>query len=298
MTGAFDNRLVSLGVQPLNPDGTPDGSPYSFDQSYYILATGSKYTDGSLGECALRIDNIAKKTRDYLVSKCSPWVRPRGYVNLTLDVGRQSTGTFRLFEGQATAGNPTQPPDIGLTFTSLTNSALLGNIGTLNTGPTSPLKNIATQIAAQLPNTVTGKPGIPLDYIATYNPTVNNYSFTGPLIRQVDRLNAIGGVNAAIVDNVLVVVDAGSSRNNDPIILNASTGMIGVPVTTELGVSARALIGREIRPFDRVTVQSTVNPGANGTFFVYKLGYDIASRATPFYWNLEMRAQALGAGVQ
>lgn len=293
MTQAFDNRLVSLSIS------TDDGTVLTYDQNYYIIATGSKYTDGTLGECALRIDNIAKKTRDYLVSKCSPWIVPqRSYVNLTLDVGRQSRGTFRLFEGQATAGNPTQPPNIGLTFTSLTNSALLGNIGTLNTGPTSSLQFICQQIAAQLPNTITGTPGIPLDYTATYNPTVSNYNFIGPLIRQVDNINEIGGVNAAIVNNVLVVVDQGTGRGNTPIILNASTGMVGVPVTTELGVNVRALIGVEIRPFDLVTVQSSVNPAANGTFVVYKLGYDIASRDTPFYWNIELRAQQNVLGAQ
>lgn len=292
MTAAFDDRLVSLVIS------TDDGTILTYDQSYYIIATGTKFTDGTLGECALRVDNISKKSRDYLVSKCSPWVVPRSYVNLTLEVGRASRGTFRLFEGQATAGNPSQPPNIGLTFTSLTNSALLGNIGSLNTGPNSPLQSICQQIASQLPNTVTGVPGIPLDYRATYNPTVNNYSFIGPLIRQVDKINDIGGVNAAIVNNVLVVVDAGTGRGNVPIILNASTGMVGVPVTTELGVNVKALIGTEIRPFDLVTVQSSINPAANGTFVVYKLGYDIASRDTPFYWNIEMRAaqNVLGAG--
>lgn len=292
MTAAFDDRLVSVTI------ATDDGTVLTYDQNYYILATGTKFTDGTLGECAMRIDNISKKTRDYLVSKCSPWVIPRSYVNLTLEVGRASRGSFRLFEGQATAGNPSQPPDIGLTFTSLTNSALLGNIGTLNTGPQSSLKNIATQIAAQLTNTLTGKPGIPLDYKATYNPTVNNYNFIGPIIRQVDKLNDIGGVNAAIVNNVLVVVDAGKSRGNTPILLNASTGMIGVPTTTELGVNVKALIGTEIRPFDLVTVQSSINPAANGTFVVYKLGFDIASRDTPFYWNIEMRQvnNVIGAG--
>ena len=141
MTQAFDDRLVSLTVS------TDDGTVLTYDQNYYIIATGTKFTDGTLGECALRIDNISKKTRDYLVSKCSPWVRPRSYVNLTLEVGRQSRGTFRLFEGQATAGNPTQPPNIGLIFTSLQNSALLGNIGSLNTGPTSSLQSICQQIA-------------------------------------------------------------------------------------------------------------------------------------------------------
>lgn len=284
---AFDDRLVTLEIEI-------EGETFSFDQNYYILATGTKFTDGSLGECAVRIDNISKKTRDFLVNKTSPWIVPRSYVNMTLSVGRKSKGPFVLFRGQASATNPSQPPDIGLTFTSLTMSALLGNIGTLNAGATTTLKAIAGQIAAQLPNPVTGQPGIPLDYQATYNPNIRNYSFNGAVIKQVDKLNSMGGINAFIDNNVLVVVDAGQARLGGPIIVNKLNGMIGVPEVNELGVSARILIGDEIRPGDAVTIQSDLNPAANGTFTVYKLGFDVASRAEPFYWNLDMRANVLG----
>lgn len=286
--GAFDDRLVTLDIDI-------EGETFSFNQDYYILATGTKFTDGSLGECAVRIDNISKQTRDYLVNKTSPWVLPqRNYVNMTLSVGRKSKGAFILFTGQARASNPSQPPDIGLTFTSLTMGALLGNIGNLNAGATTTLKAIAAQIAAQLPNPITGKAGIPLDYQATYNPNIRNYSFNGAVIKQIDKLNTMGGINAFIDNNVLVIVDAGKARSGGPVIINKFTGMIGVPEVNELGVNAKVLIGDEIRPGDAVTIESDLNPAANGTFTVYNLGFDIASRADPFYWNLDMRANLLG----
>lgn len=296
MTSAFDDRLVTLEVQLLNQQGEPEGPLFSFDQRYFILASGTKFTDGTLGECAVRIDNISKQTRDFLVSKTSPWSSQRLYANINLSVGRKSTGTFLLFTGQATAANPSQPPDIGLTFISLSMSALLGNIGSLSTGAQTPLRDICSQVAAQLPNPATGRIGIPLDYHARANPNISNYSFSGPLIKQIQNLNNLGWVDAFIDNNTLVVVDTGSGRTNEPIIINKFNGMIGVPEVNELGVNARLLItDRDIKPADLVTVQSELNPAANGTFFVYKLGFDIASRATSFYWNLEMRANLLGA---
>lgn len=291
MANAFDDRIVILEVQLIGSDGQPASDPFIFDQSYFILATGTRFTDGSLGECAIRIDNISKKTRDFLVTKTSPWVTPRLYANLTLSVGRKSKGAFILFSGQASASNPSQPPDIGLTFVSLTMSAMLGNIGSLNAGATSTAKSIAQQIAAGLPNPVTGTPGIPLDYQAETNPNIRNYSYNGALIKQVDRLNAIGGINAFIDNNILVIVDQDKPRSSQPLVINKLNGMIGIPEVNSLGVTAKVLIGPEILPWQAVTVQSDLNPAANGTFIVYRLGFDIASRAAPFYWNLDMRAQ-------
>lgn len=288
---SFDDRLVTLEVQLIGPDGQPEGQLYTFDQSYYILATGTHFTDGTLGECAVRIDNISKNTRDFLVNKTSPWIPQRLYANITLYAGRKSKGLFMVFTGQATASNPSQPPDIGLTFTSLTMGALLGNIGNLSGGPLTTLKSIAQQIAAQLPNPITGQLGIPLDYQASYNPNISNYSFNGALIRQIEKLNTMGGINAAIHNNILIVVDKGKPTTGVPFILNKNTGMIGVPEVNELGITTKVLITNEIKPFDAITVQSELNQAANGTFVVFKVGFDIASRAPPFYWNLDMRAQ-------
>lgn len=296
MTAAFDNRLVQLEVQLIGSDGQNVGPLYTFDQQYYILATGTKFTDGSLGECAIRIDNIAKDTRDFLVNKTSPWIPTRAYANMTLSVGRQSTGAFVLYTGQGTASNPSQPPDIGLTLTSLTMGVMLGNIGSLNAGATATLSQIAAQIAAQLPNPLTGQLGIPLSYQAKANQQIRNYSFNGALINQIHELNMLGGVNAFIDNNTLVVLDANAPRNASLIIINENNGMVGVPEVNELGVSVKMLIGPEIRPGDAVTVQSVLNPAANGTFIVYRCGFEIASRAQPFYWNLDMRAISQSVG--
>ena len=125
------------------------------------MADSAKYTNGSIGECAFKIDNISKATRDFLVTQTSPWSLQRKYANISLSVGRQSKGTFLLFQGDATAANPTQPPNIGLTFGLLTQSLMLGNIGTLNAGATAPLKSIAQQVANQQINSATGQQGIP-----------------------------------------------------------------------------------------------------------------------------------------
>lgn len=290
MDGAFDDRLVTVDIDA-------GDQQFSFDQSYYILATGTKFTDGSIGEAAVRIDNIDKKTRDYLVNKTSPWNPQRSYVNLTLSVGRKSKGTFVLFTGQCRASNPSQPPDIGLTFTALAMGAQLGNIGSLSGGATNTLRAICVQIAAQLPNPMTGQAGIPLDYPNyVVSPQIQNYSFNGPLIKQIDKINALGYVDAAIDNNTLTVRNRGQgTMNTAPKIISRTTGMVGVPEVNELGVRVTVLIYEELKGFDQVTIQSLLNAAANGTFYIYQLGFEVASRETPFYWLAETRPFVLGA---
>ena len=57
MANAFDDRRVTLGIQ------TQDKT-YSFDQRYFVRATGSKLqTGGILGEAEIRIDTDLREHR-------------------------------------------------------------------------------------------------------------------------------------------------------------------------------------------------------------------------------------------
>jgi len=290
MTKAFDDRLVQFTVEV-------EGQTYTWNEDFFIHAVGTKYTNGMLGECALRIDNIKKQTRDFLVKKCVPWQPPpaqRLYANIQLEVGRKSYGTFVLFAGQAAAANPTQPPDIGVTFTSLSNQYWLGNIGQVSFGAITPISQIAAEIASL--NNLT------LQFKGTdFN--VGNFSFTGPVPKLVDKLCDLGNVWAFIDNKNLVVLSSGPGspappppRNTDPVLINSSTGMVGIPEVNTFGVNVRQLINNELRVGDLIQIESTMNPAANGVFVIFQLGYEIASRDTPFYWNIMGRPANLSLG--
>ena len=73
--------------------------------------------------------------------------------------------------------------------------------------------------------------------------------------------------------------------------------MIGVPEITQTGIRVRMLINNNMDLGTPVNVVSSVNPLANGSYVVYKLQYELASRDTPFYWILELRPpQTASAG--
>lgn len=278
MTLAFDDRLMELGI-------SVDGESYIYDQSFYIAAFGTKYTNGNLGECAIKIDNIAKSTRDMLINKTSPLVIPRKLATISLKLGRKSTGLFTVFEGQATASNPTQPPDVGLVIRSLATSYYLGSIVS-NVFPTTALISvIAKKIADDL--------GLALEFRATDRPIVN-FTFTGAAAKQIKKLNEIGGIEAHADTGKLIVRDINQPRSDTATLVSSETGMVGVPQINEYGVEVTMLINRELRIGEKIEVKSAINTAANGTYTIYKLAFEASSWETPFYWKIEGRRYAVG----
>lgn len=283
MAKAFDDRLITLGINLGN------GQTITYDQSFYIVATGTKYANPNLGECQVQIDNIDEKTRNFLLTETSPLKVPRSPKLVTLDVGRESYGTFRLFQGDVLASAPTQPPDIGLTLRSLTLGFMLGNPVILTQPATSNLSVISGQVAAQL--------GVTLDFRAT-DKQIDSYSFTGGALKQIQKLEDAGNVLAFIDNDTLVVMDNTGQRNPAAALVNSSTGMVGVPEVTETGVRVKQLINNQIRVGDAIQIESVINPAANGEYIIFRLLFQITSRDTPFYWIMEARSKQYALGFQ
>lgn len=287
MTAAFDNRRVALDVQILNPDTGAVEETFSYDQSFFIVATGTKYTNGNFGEFVIRIDNISKASRDFLVTKTSLWTiitkAKRANANIVLSVGRESYGTFVICQGNAIASNPTQPPDIGLIFKSLALGANMGVVNAFTAAPMASLQSICEQVAQNN--------GLVLKYEAKQNPNIGNYHFTGAIPNQIKSLNNLGYINAFVDDpsKTLVVTDQGRARQTPVIEVNAATGMVGVPEVTEIGARARMLIQNNVKVGDPVNLQSNINPAVNGKYYIAKLSFEVASRDTPFYWLMDLR---------
>ena len=277
---AFDDRLITLTIS-LNNEVIA-----TYDQSFYLIASGRSYTNGICGECSLRLDNISKKVRDQLVTATSQFGNPnRTPAIITLSVGRQSYGTFQIFNGSAIASNPTQPPDIGFSIRSLSAQNLFGIPNAFVAPAMATVQSICQQVA--------NAAGLTLDYQASSNPSIGNYRFTGAIGKQIQKLQALG-VSAYIPSNstTLVVTDYLAPRKLPTLQVNSSTGLIGVPQVSEVGVTAKVLITSEIQLGSPVQLTSALNPAANGLYVLNNLGFEIASRDIPFYWILNMSYQA------
>jgi hypothetical protein len=297
MSVAFDPRVVEVEIV------LPTGETYTFanqNPSLAIYASGSKFCSANQNTCECRIFNLTRELRNAILTLASPLLappanspvaaaNPRPPVILNLKVGRVSTGTFLLFTGNVIACEMTQPPDIGIVLRSLTNNYNTAIIENIQFPAITNLSGIAGAIAQ--------KNGLFLDFEAT-DKQIGNYSYAGSLQQNVQKLNEMGGVQAGVDNQTLYVINASSARKNTGFTISESTGMVGIPQVTAQGVTVRVMINSAIQIGGAVTIQSVMNPAANGTFKVAKIDYEIASRDQPFWYVLLCSNQGIFQGEQ
>jgi hypothetical protein len=267
----LDPRLINIRIEV-------NGKIKVYNQNFYIKANGTKYGNALQNECEVTIENLDRATQDYLLTETSPYNLNRTPKNIVVEAGRTSYGTAVIYRGNIISITLSQPPDIGVTLKCLTGNFLKGSIISRSQPGTATLKQISTAIA-QDTNTI-------LNFQAT-DKSIKNYQYAGGALKQIDLLGNMGGLNVFIDDGVLVVKDALVPLTGTLRILSAETGMIGIPEFTERGIKVKFLIDNKTTLGGALQIISKQYPAANGVYVIYKLGFDIASRDTPFYYTAE-----------
>lgn len=276
MSNAFDDRIIKLGIEL--------ESGITEFEGLYISARGTRFASDLLNECEVVIYNLTSDQRNYLLTQTSPFAQPRTAKLMTLDVGRKSYGTFRLYQGNIIAANPTQPPDIGVVLRGLTGAFLLGNIIPINQSALSKLSTISKAVAQ---NTNTK-----LEFHAAEK-NIENFSYTGGATNQVKKLGETGGINAFIDNDTLVVINQGEARPGQSRLINKNTGMVGIPEVDEKGVYVKVMMDNSLQLGGRITVESDINPAANGDFRINRMEFEVANRENPFWYNIYAQRDSL-----
>lgn len=269
----LDQRIVNVTIQ-LN-SGTK-----TYTQPMMIKVSGTKYANALQNEAEITIANIDKQTQDFLLTETSPYNLNRTPKTVTVTAGRQSYGTSVIYVGNIVTSRVTQPPDIGIVLKCLTGNFFKSTIISRNQAGQTSFKQIARGIAQDM--------DLLLNFQAT-DKNVSNYNFAGATLKQVDLLNNFGNVNAFIDNNTLYVKNAAVPLTGVVKVLNAQTGMIGIPEFTEWGIKVKFLIDNQTTIGGGLQVTSQIYPAINGLYVIYKLGFDIATRDTPFYYIAEAR---------
>ncbi len=273
MTNAFDPRLLTLTLELAT--GTVEYSGVS------IYANGRKYDTSIPADCEVVIYNLTPTQRNNILTQASPLkIGQNPPVNMVLSAGRESYGTFILYQGNVISTDVTQPPDIGVALRAQTLQGAMGLIIGINQSSIATLRSIAQSVADSL--------GVGLDFQVTNDKQIDNYSFTGAALKQVEKLNQMGGVKAFIDGNTLMVQDAVPNSTQDPILISANTGMVGVPQVTEFGVVVKTMLDPRIKLGNQrpVKIDSLINPAANGIYYVTQINFEVANRDTPFWYIL------------
>lgn len=266
----LDPRIVRIGIEVNGALKTYDG--------LWCTASGTKFANPIEDECEVKIANLDEATRNFILTETSPFNGNKTPKRLVVEAGRESTGVARLFVGDITATSISQPPDIILTIKAKTGQAARGKIVARQAPASAKLSQVAGQVAQDL--------GATLDFQAS-DKSIGNYSHSGAAARQVGKLADSGDVDVYLDGNTLVVKDANVPLTGRLRILDADSGMIGIPEITEQGIKVKYLLDNQTALGGALRIVSRLNPAASGEYAIYKLGFEVASRDTPFYWIAE-----------
>lgn len=263
----IDDRLISLTIVV--------GGKASTYTGLYISATGTRYANENENDCEIRIANLTRETQNEILTKTTLFTDINVEKSVLLYAGRKSYGMSLIYAGNITAVEPSQPPDIFLTIRALTGVFFNGNVIARTQPQIARLSEISAAVAKDL--------GVSLVFQAN-NYSVANYSYTGPALKQIRRLNEVGPVDAYLDNGTLVVKNYAVPLTNRVRTVSQATGMVGIPQVNEVGVKVTYLLDNTTILGSGIKVDSVRNPAANGTYVIYKLGFDIATREPPFYW--------------
>jgi len=263
----IDPRIVKLGIEVSGVLKVYEG--------LWISATGMKFSNSNQGQCDIKIANLSNDTRERILTEVSPFNLNKTPKRVILYAGRVSTGATEIFRGDIITASPSQPPDITITIKALTGAASNGDIVVRSAPPQQGLRALAEGVAADL--------GATLEFQAE-DKQIANYSFTGGAFKQVEKLGDTGEVDAFLDGNKLVVKPRDAMLSGRARILDKSSGMVGIPEITAQGVKVKFLLDNETVIGGGLIIKSDLNPAASGSYAIYQLSFEIASRDTPFYW--------------
>lgn len=276
----LDRRIIQVELEVPGGKKRYEGMAVEF--------TVTKTAGTVMNEAEIKIANLAKDVRDYLVTETSPLRRPRQRKSIALFAGYESMGVTRRFVGDITSATVSQPPDIWLTMKARTGAFSKGNILSRSAPARSNLSVLAGNVARDL--------GLVLEFEAT-DKGIANYSFTGSALHQVNKLADAGLVDAFVDDDRLVVKDRGKGLTGRRRKLSRATGMIGLPEVDEKGVKVKMLLDPYTTLGSEIEIESELNPAANGVFTIYKMRENCALRNTQFYLEVEASRRGLGGMV-
>lgn len=263
----MDDRIVQVGIEV-------DGKMNVYEGAAMWIS-GTKFANQLQNECTVKIANLRADVRNYILTQTSPWKADGKKKRLFVRVGRVSSGVSQIFEGDIVSATPSQPPDISLTIKALTGNFNKLEVISKMSAEKVALRKLATEIAGDL--------ALTLDFQAS-DKLIENFTFTGGKGKMIDRLMETGNIDAYVDDNKLIVKDFGVAISGEAKILSENTDMVGIPEITETGVRVRMMIDNKVKLGGAIEIQSEINPAANGVYSIFKLGFEIASRDTPFYY--------------
>lgn len=245
----------------------------------------------------ISIANLSKPDVEYLTTQTSRFVNPSQQKKINIIAGYESTGAGVIFSGDIVSARPEGMPDTWLNIEAKSNYYNQTNIinYSINEAKT---QEIAQNIANQY--------GLALDWRSTSEKLIDCFKVSGAKSRLLYELNKLDKFRAYIDNGILRVIDKDEeppTESNTPAtynsdisntkktgyvkLINADSGLIGIPKIDEYGVIAKILIDASMNLGDWFKLESRLYPIVNGFYQIYEMVYDFASREPQFYIELK-----------
>ena len=187
---SIDSRILRVGIEV-------EGE-FRVYEHLAIEVTGSKYASLTQNETIIKIANVDKEARDFLLTEGTPFnrVADRRRQRIFVEAGRQSYGVVRVFTGDITRVSVSQPPDIDLEIRALTSQYSKGDVFSYVA--------IATTRASQIAEAAADQLGLNLVFEAS-DKNIQSFSYSGPALKMLDQIQAFGGYDVYVDDEDLVL---------------------------------------------------------------------------------------------
>jgi hypothetical protein len=112
----------------------------------------------------------------------------------------------------------------------------------------------------------------------------NAYLYGSPR-QQMKTIAEHAGINATIINGTLAIWPKDGSRGGQIVTLSPTSGLIGYPIYSAMGVLLRALFNPSIEFGQQIKVEGSVLTAANGTYHIYALDHDLECQAPNGKWD-------------
>lgn len=268
----LDPRLIELHIEM-------DGK-INIYRDLFISANGKKTVGTKQNECTIKIANLSKENRHFLITETSPFQSPRKRKTITLFVGRKSIGLSKVFMGDIVSTTVSQPPDIMLTIKARTSAFFMSEFISVSYSENKLISQITHDISESMELSCC---------FEADDKYISNYNYSGIKLGQLNKLADLSLSNVFIDDDKLIVKNRDTPLKYEQLILNSSTGLIGIPELTEDGIKVKYLFDHKSKVGSKINIESNINPAANGQYAIYSLGFDVSNYNNNFYTTAECR---------
>lgn len=245
-------------------------------QDVRIKAEGTKFASSIKNECTVSVSNLTIGDRQFLTSEFSPFNRVNKPKTITIEAGRASTGTAVIYKGQFNQISLGQPPDVECIFKTSTLSISNLTLTNYSSPGTDNLSNLCDRVSQNL--------GLNLRFEAD-DKQINNYKYLGGAVDELSHIEQLADINAYVDDDDLIVKNSSQPLKGVKRILSENSGIVGKISRTERGISVRYLLDTSSKVGGELEIQSVFDNSLNGNYIIYQLGFELANREMPFYWN-------------